>query len=1274
MDERLKLQQAIAHLEAQRDTLGDEVVDSALAPLREELGRLEARADFPAQQRKQVTILFTDIVDSTKISQHLDPEDTRDIFDVALQRLGQPIDQHGGHVTRFMGDGFKAVFGTPQAHENDPEQAIRAGLGILNIAQELASELHEQWRIQDFQVRVGINTGIVAVGGATEAEDTLMGAPVNLAARMESAAPPGGLLISHHTYRHVRGVFDVQLLEPITAKGFDQPVQVYQVLRTKTRPLPIPVRGVEGIETCMVGRDVELKLLQDTLHIADREGVGQVITISGEAGIGKSRLAYEFDNWIELLPPPPIRIFQGRGRQETQHQPYALLRDVFSHRFEIQDSDPNEIVLQKIESGFAETFGTDQTGQMCAHFIGQLLGYDFSHSPYLEGVLEDPQRLRDQASVFLIDYFRTLTEKVTAVTYLEDFHWVDESSLNLVDQLGTITQGQRLLIICVTRPVLFERRPSWGEDQKNHTLLELQSLSKLQSRQLVDEILVKVDQIPDALRELVVSSAEGNPFYIEELIKMLIENGAIIKGEERWWVEATQLLRINIPSTLTGVLQSRLDSLPLDERIVLQQASVVGRKFWDRSVISINATQESGLNEEKILNSLSRLREKEIVFQCEGTTFTGTREFEFKHAMLRDVTYESVVKKSRLTYHGSVANWLVVESGNRVAEFAALIAEHLEMAERKDLAVGYLLKAGDQARQLYALDEAERLYKGAVEILREQGDDKLTARTLMNLGLVYLAYFQPDKASQAYDEAFAFGTQLDLPSNLPDLRLDPAVLHFAIEQPVTLDPGQIEDDASTFLAVQLFEGLVRVGMDSNVLPAVAARWEVDQGGKRYIFHLRDDALWNDGMPVSAHDFEYAWKRNLHPTSGSQSAHLLYPIRNAKAFREGHLADSNQIGVHAINDKRLEILLEGPTAYLPYLLAHPVTFPVPKNFIEDHNRAWMEAGKFLTNGAYQLTEWDKDQKMVLVKNPHYFGFFPGNTERIECVVYPDYEQALMAYAQGEVDAVSMINADPAIVAQAQVSYPDELVSLPIPTIFYLNFRTDEPPFNDLRVRQAFVHAVDRQSLVEKVFQNQRLPAVGGFIPPGLPAHSPEIGLAFDPHQAQQLLNQAGFASGKGFPQVILIHGIGGEKVIQFLRTSWQDYLGISIQTESLPGDELFDRLAQNPAHLSLTGWSADYPDPDNMLRVTFHSREGINDIRWQNPSFDPLIEEACQVTDHLQRMELYRQADRILVADEAVVMPLTYGQRRMLAKNHIELPRMPHFQILFKHIRIRKEEN
>jgi class 3 adenylate cyclase len=335
MDERQRIEKAIAAQESLRATVGDEIVDETISMLRRELAHLET----PEQQRKLVTILYADIVGSTKIVKHLDPEDALEIMDGSLKRLAVPVEQHGGHVARFMGDGFKAVFGMPKAHENDPEMAIRAGLEILEIAQELSGELEGERKIHDFQVRVGINTGLAALGGMTEAEDTVMGSTVNLAKRVESAAPPVGLLITHNTYRHVRGIFTVREHEPIEAKGFDQPIQVYRVLEVKPRAFRVQTRGVEGVETRMVGRKAELIALQEAYRNAIEGKQTQVVTVVGEAGVGKSRLLYEFGNWIELLPPPPmVRFFQGRGRQETQNLPYSLLKDVFTFRFQIQES------------------------------------------------------------------------------------------------------------------------------------------------------------------------------------------------------------------------------------------------------------------------------------------------------------------------------------------------------------------------------------------------------------------------------------------------------------------------------------------------------------------------------------------------------------------------------------------------------------------------------------------------------------------------------------------------------------------------------------------------------------------------------------------------------------------------------------------------------------------------------------------------------------------------------------------------------------------------
>jgi hypothetical protein len=283
------------------------------------------------------------------------------MMDAALKRLAAAVDQHGGHVTRYQGDGFKAVFGVPQAHENDPEQAVRAGLEILQIAQQIAREWEDQRGLPNFQVRVGINTGLIASGGETEAEDTIMGRAVNLAARLESAAPPGGLLISHFTYRHVRGVFVVDILPPIKAKGFEEPVAVYLVKQAKARSFRVLSRGVEGVETPMVGRETELKYLQDALLTAMEEGEGQVVTVCGEAGVGKSRLLFEFQNWIELLPGS-VRLYQGQARLERQHIPYALMRDVFTFRFQIQESDSPVVVREKIEQGVEQAYSDQPSG------------------------------------------------------------------------------------------------------------------------------------------------------------------------------------------------------------------------------------------------------------------------------------------------------------------------------------------------------------------------------------------------------------------------------------------------------------------------------------------------------------------------------------------------------------------------------------------------------------------------------------------------------------------------------------------------------------------------------------------------------------------------------------------------------------------------------------------------------------------------------------------------------------------------------------------------
>ncbi|NIN66300.1 MAG: hypothetical protein GTO63_16740, partial [Anaerolineae bacterium] len=289
--------------------------------------------------------------------------------------------------------------------------------------------------------------------------------------------------------------------------------------------------------------------------------------------------------------------------------------------------------------------------------------------------------------------FQAVSRNGPTVVFLEDIHWGDDSSLDAVNQLGERIPQLPLLIVCAARHSLFERRLYWGEGQTYHTHLELRPLSKRQSRQLVAEILKLAGEVPLELRELVVSGAEGNPFYVEELIKMLIEDGVILTGEGIWRVEPQRLAQVEVPSTLAGVLQARLDSLPPQERSVLQQASVVGRLFWDRLVAHIQAEGGEGGNPQLVPVALNALRQRELVYRREESAFAGAVEYLFKHEVLREVTYESVVKHLRRVYHGLVGEWLISQGGDRIAEYSGLIAEHLLLAGRKEQAGEYFTQA-----------------------------------------------------------------------------------------------------------------------------------------------------------------------------------------------------------------------------------------------------------------------------------------------------------------------------------------------------------------------------------------------------------------------------------------------------------------------------------------------------------------------------------------------------------------------------------------------------
>ena len=728
--EREQLQVGIAALEAQRALLGDAVAEAALAPLRARLAALPllaAQPDSPTQILKQVTILFLDVVGSTTLSQHLDPEDVHLVMDGALARCTAIVESYRGKVLQYAGDSLLAVFGADEACEDDPERAVHAGLALLEEGRHQREWVERRHGSKEFSFRVGLHTGSVLRGGGVDAEGSIRGIAVSIAARMEQTAPAGTLRISRDTYRHVRGLFEVEAQPAMPIKGLDEPVVTYLVLRAKPRAFRVAARGVEGVETRMVGRDAELEQLRAAFKLSFAKKALVVVTIVGEAGVGKSRLLYEFESWAETRPDR-FTVFQGRATPQTQSHPYGLLHDIFVWRLQIADNDSPTVARQKIEEGIAPLFaaevGEDQA-QAHAHLLGHLIGFDFSDSKHIGGIRDDGKQIRDRAFHAAAQIFRRVAAQDDApiVLLLEDLHWADDGSLDFLARLTKINRDVPMLMLGLTRPSLFERLGSWpGDADRNR--IELGPLDEGTSRLLADDLLKKLPEVPVDLQSLLTGGAEGNPFYMEELVNMLVDQGAIEAGPDRWTLRSDKLLATRIPQTLTGVLQARIDGLPATERFTLQEASVIGFAFWDLALFAIDS--QAGL-------SLPPLVRRALTLPRQGVDRDGMREYVFRHHILHQVTYETLLRRTRSELHGKVAAWLASLADVRAKDFLGITAEHYDRAGDAANAAEYHARAAEYAVDRLAHDAALHHVQRALSLLDDSTPEREQTQAAMEL-------------------------------------------------------------------------------------------------------------------------------------------------------------------------------------------------------------------------------------------------------------------------------------------------------------------------------------------------------------------------------------------------------------------------------------------------------------------------------------------------------------------------------------------------------------
>ncbi len=705
---RAQLEAAIAGLEAQRAVLGGALVDAALAPLRERLAALQdaaASEQAPAQALRPVTVLFLDVVGFTVLSRRLDPEDLHELIDGALARCTAVVEAHGGRVMQYAGDQLLAVFGERQAAEDDAERAVRSGLALLAEGRALgerARRLAGADAIAD--VRVGIHTGPALLGGGVDGDGAIRGLTVNVAARMEQTAPPGGLRVSRDTWRQVRGLFDAEAQPPLDVKGLDAPLPTWIVRRELSAGEVTALRGLEGLVTPLVGREAERASLRGAFESALSSSHLQQLTLLADAGLGKSRLLAAVDADFAAHAAHPC-LHRARALRHGLHQPYGVLRHWLSAQGGLSDSDDADTARSKLAALFGAVLG-EQADEATA-LVGQLIGLDYAQHPQVRPLVHDARQLRQRAFHALAQWLVAQSRQAPQVLLLDDMHWADEGSLDAVDHLAAACAEAPVLMARFARPALRERRAAWCEGA-----LELAPLAGGDAALLLDALLQRVTAPPASLRELLLVNADGNPFHLEELVAMCLDDGVIVASPDGpWRVDTARLSALRVPPTLAGVLQARLDALDASERRTLQQASVIGHVHWDSTLRHLD--EEAG-------QRLAALTRRELVVPHAESAFAGAREFAFKHHLLHQATYDTVLKRERRDWHRRTAEWLVQASGGRVGEHLALVAEHWERAGDAEQAVAWWQRAADGASAAAAYAAAEHHLERALALLPEE--------------------------------------------------------------------------------------------------------------------------------------------------------------------------------------------------------------------------------------------------------------------------------------------------------------------------------------------------------------------------------------------------------------------------------------------------------------------------------------------------------------------------------------------------------------------------
>jgi class 3 adenylate cyclase len=642
------------------------------------------RAGGTEAERRQLTVMFCDLAGSTELSERLDPEDLREILQAYQKACSEIIGRYEGHVAKYIGDGLLVYFGYPKAHEDDAQRAVRAGLEIVSGVAGLSGRIGAPPNIE-LAAHLGIHTGLVVAGemgaGDTREEMAIVGETPNIAARLEGLAGPGSVLISDSTHSLIEGLFVCEALGPQSLKGISEPVAVYRVKGETTARSRFEAAASRGLMP-LVGREQEMALLLDRWEQA-KHGEGQVVLLSGEAGIGKSRITRMLRD--RVASEDHVRL---RYQCSPYHTNSALhpIMDQLERAAGFARDDPARVRLGKLESLLAQS--SRQPAEAVPLLAAVLSIPTGDRFPPLE---LSPEAQKERTLAALIDQIKGLAENRPLLIIFEDAHWIDPTSQELLDLIVDHAQALKALVLITYRPVFAS---PWG-GHPHVTSLTLNRLGRRQSQSMV-RALTANKSLPDEVLDQILAKTDGVPLFLEELTRTVLESG-LLKEEEDLYVLAGPLPPLAIPATLHDSLMARLDRLsPIKE--VAQTAAAIGREFSHQLLSEVSTATDEGLED-----ALAQLAEAELVFR-RGKPPQAT--YTFKHALVRDAAYESLLKSKRRELHGRIAEALEQSFPERAEVEPELLAYHLTEAELTEPAIAYWRTAGLRAIERSANVEA----------------------------------------------------------------------------------------------------------------------------------------------------------------------------------------------------------------------------------------------------------------------------------------------------------------------------------------------------------------------------------------------------------------------------------------------------------------------------------------------------------------------------------------------------------------------------------------